>query len=312
MLALTRAEIIERFKTPPITKVNGLVQVFADCPRDMRQDFQMPIADFAAGICRSLEAKEGMKSPHFSEPGVVVYIGEERTNRTDVIVKKQKRDSGAQFTRIYLPAPGFVDVARFRLEVVKAFYFSTAGKEIDDEDAREAIIASDPELKINDECLRLGEWFTGSGSHDIFHDGDASAIDEEYLKLARTVIQPGVARREDVLRFASRLRLYPALFDSPIAGRYHDCSFADAIDLVSIDPRIRLMAYDKAPLVVAYGGGRSEELSKAAVAYSEFLFELVRQTKTKDELKEQLEAADTLLNIALEKAREEEKGGRWR
>lgn len=312
MLALTRAEIIERFKTPAITKANGLVQVFADCPADMRREFQMPVADFAAEICRKLEAKEGMKSPRFAEPGVVIYIGEERTNRTDVIVKKITRGNGAEFTRIYLPAPAFSDIVRLRLEVVKAFYRGTAGKEIDDDAALDAIIASDPELKVNDEYARLGEWMTGGGQHGIFKDGSASAIDDEYLKLARTVIKPGTARREDVLRFASRLRLYPKTFDSPFAGRYRDCTFAEAIDLAAVDPRIRLVAYDKAPLVVAYGGGRSEELSAAAVAYSEFLLDLLRQTKTKDELRTQLDEADTLLNIALEKAREEEQGGRWR
>ena len=33
--ALTRAEIIERFKAPVATRVDGLVEVFADCPTDM-------------------------------------------------------------------------------------------------------------------------------------------------------------------------------------------------------------------------------------------------------------------------------------
>ncbi len=115
-----------------------------------------------------------------------------------------------------------------------------------------------------------------------------------------------------MLRFASRLRLYPKSFDAPIAGRYRDCSFADAIKLVDIDPRIRLMAYDKAPLVIAYGGGRSEELTAAATAYSEFLLDLVRLKKSKDELKAQLDAADTLLNIALERARSEQQERRWK
>lgn len=312
MLALTRAEIIERFKAPPITKVNGLVQVFADCPQDMRREFQMPVVDFASDICRKLEAKEGMKEPRFAEPGIIVYIGEERTNRADVVVRTQKRASGDEFTRIYLPAPGFSDVDRFRLEVAKAFYRYAQGRELDDSAARDAIIASDPVLKIRDEYARLAEWQRGAGPNGIFRGGDADEIDEEYLKLARSIIQPGYASRGDVLRFASRLRLYPTTFNAPIAGRYRDCSFSDAIDLVSIDPRIRLFAYDKAPLIVAYGGGRSEELSAAAVAYSEFLIALMRQEKTKEELHEQLDAADALLNIALEKASEEEQGGRWK
>ncbi len=316
MLALTRAEIVERFKAPVLTKVNGLVQVFADCPQDIRREFQMPVADFAADVCRKLEAKEGMKSPRFAEPGIVVYVGEERTNRADVVVRRQRRGDGAAFTRIYLPAPGFTDVERFRLEVAKAFYRSAKGVELDDEEARAAIVASDLGLKVADEYERLGEWLSGGGPHHVFRiaeGGDAAdKIDENYLKLARSVILPGVARRVDVLRFASRLRIYPAYFDTPIAGRYRDCSFADAIDLAAVDPRIRLMAYDKAPLVAAYGGGRSEELAAAAAAYSEFLLDLVRYKKSREELHDQLEAADTLLNVALERAREEEQGGRWR
>ena len=312
MLALTRAEMIERFKTPPITKVNGLVQVFADCPRDMRGEFHAPVANFASGVCRKLEVKERMKEPRFNEPGIVIYVGDVRTNRSDVVVRRQTRDSGRKFTKIYLPAPAFADVERFRLEVVKAFYYAAEGKELDDDEARQALIASDPQLKIDDEYARLSEWLAGEGPHDVFAGAEPSELDEEYLKLMRTVIQPGAARRDDVLRFASRLRIYPRTFDSPIAGRFRDCSFADAIDLVAIDPRIRIFAYDKAPLVVAYGGGRSEELSSAAVAYSEFLLDLMRNKKSKEELKAQLDDADTLLNIALERAREDELGGRWR
>ena len=34
LLALTRAEVIDRFKAAPIVKVDGLVQVVADCPAD--------------------------------------------------------------------------------------------------------------------------------------------------------------------------------------------------------------------------------------------------------------------------------------
>lgn len=312
MFAMTRAEIIERFQAPVITKVNGLVQVFADCPAEIRHEFQMPVADFAADVCRKLEAKDGMKSPRFAEPGVIVYIGEEQTNRTDVIAKAGRRADGERFTRIYLPAPGYSDIERFRLEVVKAFYRRVGGKELDDEAASEAIIASDPELKIRDRRSRLAEWYRGKGPHRIFSDGAPDVIDEEYLKEARSIIEPGVTHREDVLHFASRLRLYPRSFDAPIAGRYRDCSFADAIDLVDIDPRIRLFAYDKAPLVVAYGGGRGEELANASVAYSEFLLDLMRHKKTKQELHEQLDAADTLLNIALENAIKEEQGTRWK
>ena len=297
MLALTRAEIIERFRAPAITKAGGLVQVFADCPRDMREEFQIPVASFVADICRTLEASEGMKDARFANPGIVVHVGDERTNRTDVIVRTKERDNGEKYTKIYLPAPGFSDVERLRIETVKAFYLAARGKTLDDEAAFEAMIASDPLLKAESEYAKIARWARGVESGD----------DEEYLKLARSVLIPGVAKPDDVLRFASRLMLYPEKFNYPFCGKFHSCPFREAIEFAAIDPRIRLAAYAKAPIMVAYGGGRGEELAAAADAYSNFLFALAKYTATKEELSQMLEDADIKLNIALEKAREYEK-----
>ena len=48
LLALTRAELVARMKAPVLTMTEGLVKVYADCPEDMRRDYQMPVARFAA------------------------------------------------------------------------------------------------------------------------------------------------------------------------------------------------------------------------------------------------------------------------
>ena len=56
VLALTRAEIIERMRTPPITMVQGLVSVYADCDAEQRREYQQPVAAFAANICRTMYA----------------------------------------------------------------------------------------------------------------------------------------------------------------------------------------------------------------------------------------------------------------
>ena len=72
------------------------------------------------------------------------------------------------------------------------------------------------------------------------------------------------------------------------------------------DPTVRYVAYKKAPLLVAYGGGRGESLSAAAQAYYDFLFELGKAKKNKEELLDMLEQADLKLNIALEEARKYE------
>ena len=47
VLALTRAEIIDRFRAPPLTKVGGLVQAVGECPSDMREEFLAPVAEIA-------------------------------------------------------------------------------------------------------------------------------------------------------------------------------------------------------------------------------------------------------------------------
>ena len=46
LLALTRAEIVQRMRAPVITQSEGLVRVYADCPEDVRREFQkLPFAD---------------------------------------------------------------------------------------------------------------------------------------------------------------------------------------------------------------------------------------------------------------------------
>ena len=50
LAALTKAEIIDRFRAAPVTQLDGLVQVYGDCPADMRRDFQLPVASFTSGI----------------------------------------------------------------------------------------------------------------------------------------------------------------------------------------------------------------------------------------------------------------------
>lgn len=307
IFALTRAEIIERFKAPVAIKANGLVQVVADCPKDMRREFQMDVATFASDICKRLEALEKLNSPKFAEPGIVIYIGEERTNRTDVVTLRKKRRDGTAFTRIYLPAPGFSDVERFRLEVVKAFYLAAFSREIDDDGARQALIDSDLDLKVDDEYNRLAKWIAGDARPA---DGESpEQFDERHLKLARSVIKPGLARTCDVLHFASRLRFYPTAFDVPYCGRYRSCTFRDAVSLAERDPRIRLQAFEKAPFVVAFGGGRGAALADAAKAYSDFLFDLAKFVKPREELLEELDAADALLAAAFDEARLAESGG---
>lgn len=294
VLALTRAEIIERFRATPVTKVDGLVQVVADCPSDMRKEFQSPIAGFVSDLCRQLYRSENRKEERFESPGIVIYLGDVRTNVTDVVVRTRKRSDGSSFTRLYLPAPGHADIAKLRRESVKAFYLAVKGESLDDSAADEALRRADPAFRAEEGYARLAKWRAGEPV-----EGD----DEQLLKLARSVLHPGVARPEDVLHFASRLYFYPEAYSSPFCGRHDSCSFRDAITLAKKDARIRFLAYVKAPQVVAFGGGRGEKLSDAALAYSNFLRELAAYVKSEEELRTLLEDADTKLNVAMEEAR---------
>ncbi len=294
VLALSRAEIIARFKAPRITKVNGLVQVVPNCPDDMRQEYQLPIAGFSADLCRTLYRAERMQEVKFDNPGIVISLGDVRTNMTNVVVQTLSREDGKPYTRLYLPAPGSSDLATLRRETVKAFYRAVKGETIDAAEADRRLIMADPSLKAADEYAQLERWLAGARVEED---------DEYFLRLSRSVLEPGVARPEDITRFASRLFLYPEVYSSPFCGRYDSCSFRDAIALARKDVRIRFIAYAKSPQVVAYGGGRGELLLEAAMAYSVFLRELAAYTKSEEELCALLEDADTKLNVAMEDAR---------
>lgn len=295
LLALTRAEIIERMKAPVITQCNGLVQVFANCPEDMRREYQMPIASFAADTVNRLRKGGVLSTNRYARAGIIIHVGDVRTNLSAVVTRVATNASGV-VSRIYVPSPGYADVAKLRLEVVKAFLRTAAGVEADDAAATAAYRRADPATRISDARARLDRWL---------HEAPVTSSpedDEEHLALVRRVLEPGVASRTDVLIFASRLFLYPQEFDRRFCGRFDCLSFREAVTCAKADPYVRLAAYRKAGLVVVTGGGRGDRLAEASRLYFEFLMELARAEKSEDELLDMLEAADVKLNVALENA----------
>ena len=293
LLALTRAEIIERFRSPVIRQADGLVQVFANCPEDMRRDYQMPIASFASETAKTLYGGLCKKPVRFRKPGIVIHIGDVRTNLAEVVTQVATND-GRVVSRLYVKSPRWVDVDRLRLELVKAFYRSVENRELDDKAAVAVYRRADPAMRVADERQRLEEWLS-TGKGDV-------ANDEEALRLMRKIYAPGHASRRDVLIFASRLFLYPPQHDLRFAGRFDKLSFREAISCVGSDPNVRLVAAYKSRELPIFAGGRSEELQKAAEGYRHFLFELAKAERTPDELRAMLDAADTELNVAYEKA----------
>jgi len=292
-LALTRAELIARFKAPVVTQADGLVQVYADCPEDMRREYQMPIASFAAETVKTLYRGSGRKPVRFSRAGIMIHVGDTRTNLTEVTTRVVTNDTRV-ITRIYVESPGFADLGQLRMAVVKGFFRSVENREVSDREAVTCYRRADPTLRIADERQRLEAWLVGCG--DIRDD-------EEGLKLMRKILEPGKASRRDVLTFASRLYLYPPAYDLRFMGRFDCLSFREALEFSRTDPLIRLVAVFKARELPVMGGGRGDEMTAAAMAYQEFLFELGKLEKSDEELRALLDEADEKLNVAFEKAR---------
>ena len=291
LLALTRAEILERMKAPVITRADGLVQVFASCPEDMRREYQSPIARFAAETVEAIYRSRAKKRERFAKPGIIVHVGQVRTNLTDVVTTVTT--NGARvLTRIRLVAPGYSDQDRFRREVVKGFYRSVERREISDAEAEAAYRRADPRCRVADERQKLEDWLAGKGTKD----------DEEGLKMMRRVFDPGKANARDVLIFASRLFLYPPQRDVRFLGKYDCLSFAEALRFARTDLLVRAVALRKSYDVVVFGGGRSLELAQASMAYQLFLLEFARGEKDEQELRDLLDAADERLNVAYERA----------
>lgn len=296
LASLTRAEIIDRFKAAPVVQVDGLVQVRAECNADMRREFQVPIASFASEICRRLYVADKLKERHFASPGVAIVIGDVTTNLPIVVSRPETRDDGTKWTRILVPSPGFVDRYRFGLAVVKGYCRAVHGLDIDDDAALLRIRASYPELKIEDEYRSLAEWYEGKrGKED----------DETFLRLQRSVLNPGRVHPLDVEIYASRLYLYPETFEAKFCGMFDCVSYREAITLAKRDPRIRLAAYRKIQEAILFASGRGDKMSAAGVAYAAFLNDLYKNEKTEAELTSLLDVADIILKGALDEDQED-------
>ena len=292
LLALSRAEIVARFKAPVVTQAEGFVRVYADCPEDMRREFQMPVASFAAETVKTLRRGLSMKSERCPSPGIVISVGDVRTNDSSVVARAVTNGADV-VTRIYVRAPGYASLERLRIEVVKGFFRRVRRVELSDSEAVAAYRSADPELRVADERRRLEEWLaTGRGVAD----------DEEGIALMRRILRPGVASPRDILVFASRLYLYPPLHGQRFAGRYDCLSFRDAVACAPADPFVRRLALAKASEVPVFGGGRGAAMTAAANAYTQFLLELARGEKDSEGLLRMLDEADTLLNVAFEEA----------
>jgi hypothetical protein len=299
VLALTRSEMLERMRAPVLSRAGGLVKVYSACPEDMRREYQSAVAGYAADTVNRLYSSLSLKQEKFASPGIALYIGDVRTNNPEVVVRVRSREDGGKMTRLYLMAPGFTDLDRLRIEIVKAFFLAVRGERIDDERAIREFRGTDPRLRVMDMYAELSDWLAGR---------KVAGDDEKYLKLMRSVLVPGKATMRDVLVYASRLFLYPEYHAYPFCGKYRLLSFRDAVKAASKDARVRSAALAKASQTVAFGGGRGKELATASAAYSAFLLALAEGGEDEEDLLKMLDDADAKLGAAFEAARKMEEG----
>lgn len=301
LLALTRAEILQRMRAPVVRQAEGLVKVYANCPEDMRREYQQPVARFAADIVEALYSSLAMKPVRFNDSLVNLYVGDIRTNDTAVVSRVRGTRAGKR-TDIYIFSPGYVDLGQLRLEIVKAFFRAVKNEELDDVRAKRAYRKADPGARVAYERESLERWLAGEPPIDGDERGD-----EEYLALLRKVLEPGRASGRDVLVFASRLFLYPAAFDEPFLGRFYCVSFRDAVKLAKDDPSLRSAALAKSAEMIVFGGGRGEKMALASRMYWRFLLELAAFGKSAEELYALLDEADAKLCEVLEDCRKTDK-----
>ena len=290
LLALSRAELVERFKAPVLTQAEGLVKVYANCSVDVRREYQAPVARFAGETVTALARAAQRPLVRVTRPSLVLHLGDVRTNRTDVLVRVAT-NGGHVVTRLFLPNPAQTDLGALRTEIVRAYFRAAARRELSPAEAREAYRQTDPGYRLSGERQRLADWLDRA-------DGDD---DEGFRRLYR-VSRPGRLSRIEARVFASRLWLYPGTFDRPFCGRFESLAFREAIACAKRDPFVRLAALDKANELPVFGGGRGEGLQAAATAYRAFLLALAGGTTSEDALKDLLEAAETKLNVAYEAA----------
>ena len=301
LFALTRAEIVQRMRAPVITQADGLVKVFASCDEDIRRDFQGPVASRAADAVQLLYRGLGEKPRRFESPGIIIRLGNARTNTTEIVTTVETNETRV-ISRIHLKSPAYADSDRLRVEVARAFYRAVKHRELTAEEARAALRAADPKCRIADRRATLERWLAEGLPSGYLTEDEFFAKTEEMLTLYRKVLEPGVASRRDVLTFASRLCIYPRTLDEKFVGGADVLTFADAVRVAPKDARVRILAVFKAQELPIWAGGRGELLQHASQAYVKFLFELAKGDLPTEEIEKLLEIADLRLKSAYEQA----------
>lgn len=133
---------------------DGFIRVVAyDNPRD-EVGFRLPILAFAGKTIDSLSRTYGVKRVRVSEPGLVIYAMDGRTNDTRVIVRTDETKDGGRTVKIFLPSPGYSDLDELRAGIARAFL----GIDLPDWVVQGLLRSDDDHTRREDERFVLKLW----------------------------------------------------------------------------------------------------------------------------------------------------------
>lgn len=136
------------------TSSDGFIRVVAyDNPRD-EVGFRLPILAFAGKTVDAIAKAFDLKRERTTEPGLVIYAMDGRTNDTRVVVRRESGKGGGDVVKIYLPSPGYSDLDDLRTGIARAFI----GMDLPDWVVQGVIRSEDDTTRKEDERFVLGLW----------------------------------------------------------------------------------------------------------------------------------------------------------
>ena len=161
----------DAIRNGPAVSSDGFIEVYSNEPAD--QDgpgFRGPILQASSEECAALAKLVGLEMPSGSA-GLVIYVGDGRTNDTRVIERGDSNVSGALLTRVYLPSPGFSDLDLFRRAVAAAWFRAWVARHASDDVGRPSAVPDwvidgllrnlDPATRLADQLFVIGLWQQG-------------------------------------------------------------------------------------------------------------------------------------------------------
>lgn len=133
---------------------DGFIRVVAyDNPRD-QVGFRMPILAFAGNVIDGLSKTFEIKRHKVSEPGLIIYAQDGRTNDTRVLVRSEVRKNGSRAVKIFLPSPGYSDLDELRIGIARSFI----GVDFPDWVIQGVLRCQEDSLRRDDERFVLSLW----------------------------------------------------------------------------------------------------------------------------------------------------------